>query len=250
MYDYSTSRSKAADIAPEAAVQQAAPTPVAHSTPDLDVTHLLDEEVPAPKKRVTAQPDLFQSKSAEEIAAQMKQFCETAASIFNIQSPEQWYTMKQSVLVQLEHGDALLKKFTLQQILEQAYPGHKWLPWKFLPAPRGFWRQNQNVKMFLEWLKEDQGLPAGMEGWYSVNPEILASYPTLGRAQSENIARVIMNTYPEFKWQPWRFRRPPLETWNAPENAAGFFKQLEPVLNVRSSLTLSLHDRLTECLFH
>ena len=53
------------------------------------------------------------------------------------------------------------------ELIKNAYPNYKWLPWKFNHVPKGFWNDTNNVKEYMNWLSEQLNIKT-MEDWYKV----------------------------------------------------------------------------------
>jgi hypothetical protein len=66
------------------------------------------------------------------------------------------------------------------------YPEYKWLPWLFERLPPGFWRDANNLRLFLNWAGKKLGIKE-MKDWvaypflkevqkdYSQNPKIVGT---------------------------------------------------------------------------
>jgi len=69
-----------------------------------------------------------------------------------------WYLLAISILQ---------KYVSIAQVLQTAFPEHKWLPWKFDITTRRFWSDRKNQLEFMEWLKEQMNLKT-MEDLYKI----------------------------------------------------------------------------------
>ena len=56
-----------------------------------------------------------------------------------------------------------------------AYPEHRWLPWKFSSAPPKFWAVPSNRLWFLEWLREHLQLKS-LSDFYSLPVEAITQH--------------------------------------------------------------------------
>jgi len=56
---------------------------------------------------------------------------------------------------------------SIYRALQDAFPEHKWLPWKFSQVPLNYWRSFENRISFLKWAEEQLGITEP-EGWYNV----------------------------------------------------------------------------------
>lgn len=57
-------------------------------------------------------------------------------------------------------GFTLLKKYGYSpyNLLSAVYPEYDWLPWKFSSVPKLFWKDDRNVKQFLDWAAIELGI--------------------------------------------------------------------------------------------
>jgi len=58
--------------------------------------------------------------------------------------------------------------------LKTAFPTHEWHPWKFSKVYPGFWRNPDNVRLYVEWLGKELRLN-DLSDWYNVSPTIMAN---------------------------------------------------------------------------
>ena len=56
-------------------------------------------------------------------------------------------------------------------LINAVFPNYKWLPWKFKQAPKGFWKDENNIKEYMNWLSEKLNIKK-MEDWYAVSNEV------------------------------------------------------------------------------
>jgi hypothetical protein len=57
-------------------------------------------------------------------------------------------------------GDPLLRKrrYSIHNILKEAYPEHEWFPWKFADLVSDFWDSVDNQHLFLSWVMLHDGI--------------------------------------------------------------------------------------------
>ena len=55
--------------------------------------------------------------------------------------------------------------------MKNVYPNYKWLPWKFKQTSNGFWKEENNIKEYMNWLSEQLNIKT-MEDWYKVTQEV------------------------------------------------------------------------------
>jgi len=99
-----------------------------------------------------------------------EQFFSYASSALSLQSLDSWYTVKKEHILSLGGSD-VLNEFdgSLATALEETYPQHLWLPWKFRLPPRGWSTQIHLRQAFFEWLGWKLKLK-DREQWYYVSP--------------------------------------------------------------------------------
>jgi hypothetical protein len=50
-------------------------------------------------------------------------------------------------------GSTLLNRYyggSITNMLRSLYPSHEWKPWKFTQAPRNFWRNMDNLRLYID----------------------------------------------------------------------------------------------------
>jgi hypothetical protein len=55
---------------------------------------------------------------------------------------------------------------SLVAALSSLYPGHKFLPWRFVGAPKNFWADARNQREYFDWLGRQLGV-GDYQDWYS-----------------------------------------------------------------------------------
>ena len=51
------------------------------------------------------------------------------------------------------------------------FSNYKWLPWKFNQTPKGYWKDENNIKEYMNWLSEQLNIKT-MEDWYKVSETV------------------------------------------------------------------------------
>src|SRR4051812_17575103 len=103
---------------------------------------------------------------------------------------------------------------SIQRILENAYPDHKWESFKFARVPKFFWRDQRlqlnrtNVKDYLQWIGKEYcgiGPDGALHKWYTVTRKGLPPHaPAMLRAFG-GLARALAVAFPEHPWNDQRF---------------------------------------------
>ena len=86
-----------------------------------------------------------------------------------------------------------------------------WRIWKFQMVPMGFWENKKNKLEYLFWLENKIGIKKP-DGWYTVG--LNDFYDNYGRTLvityfDGSIYSVADYLYPDFKFDPWKFKRTP-----------------------------------------
>jgi len=141
-----------------------------------------------------------------------------------------WYQVRSQSLIKLG-ASTLLSRYngSLYALLSAVYPDFAWDPRKFLQAPRHYWADIHNQRSFLDSLASKLGFKAGeREGWYKVSNHLIAENggAALLRLHSGNFSQILQKVYPDFAWDPLRFRRAPKNYWSSIENQRAFLDGL------------------------
>ena len=71
------------------------------------------------------------------------------------------------------YGNTLLQfhSGSMINMIKSVYPNYKWLPWKFNHTSKGYWKDENNIKEYMNWLSEQLKIKT-MEDWYKVSSEV------------------------------------------------------------------------------
>jgi hypothetical protein len=84
---------------------------------------------------------------------------------------------------------------SLQTALATVYPSHKFLPWRFVVAPKNFWNDVRHQRQYMDWLREQLAL-SGLEDWYNVaQPQVKAVDGSLARFLLPNVPFVSVSVH-------------------------------------------------------
>ena len=91
----------------------------------------------------------------------------------NIKTMEDWYKVTKNDIIK-NYGDTLITFYYSSYInlIMNSYPNYKWLPWKFNRATKGFWKKEENIKEYMNWLSEKLNIKT-TEDWYKVTREVI-----------------------------------------------------------------------------
>lgn len=145
-----------------------------------------------------------------------RQHFDLFAAKVDIRDPESWYNVSLNSIRKKE--PRLFRSIrasyngSLVKALLSACPEYTWHVWKFKePAPKGFWSDLANHKLYFDWLGELIGVKT-LEDWYTVRgSDILAT----GQARlfenyySNSLFKALSTLYPQHNWKVWRFAQVP-----------------------------------------
>lgn len=124
---------------------------------------------------------------------------------------ESWY-LKSAIEISRIGGAGLLTMYddSLADALLDAFPEHKWQPWRFQRAPRGFWKAQVAAEEFLslrELLESKTELQiSSLEDWYRLS---LAQQKAAGIlhvvSQFGGLPRALAGAYPYHSWNRAKF---------------------------------------------
>jgi hypothetical protein len=72
-----------------------------------------------------------------------------------IKKKEDWYSITYASLRQVGGFKSLFDRYysaSVANAVRELHPDHEWLEWRFTQAKRGFWKEEENQRAFLEWL--------------------------------------------------------------------------------------------------
>eukprot|EP01122_Echinamoeba_exundans_P015595 TRINITY_DN7474_c0_g1_i1.p1 TRINITY_DN7474_c0_g1~~TRINITY_DN7474_c0_g1_i1.p1 ORF type:complete len:226 (+),score=28.50 TRINITY_DN7474_c0_g1_i1:45-722(+) len=166
-----------------------------------------------------------------------------------ITSPDLWYTVKQSQLS--ADFRTKLKRFyagSLLNAVRDNYPSHEWLEWKFLRAPRGFWKKVENRRRFFDRLvvskwpeivlaENDSDYRAQLsEKVHSITKEDVykaGGGSMLLHVYHDSIVDAVHELYGrDTSVKVWKFSKVPANFWDSAQNRRNFFREIAPRLGV------------------
>lgn len=144
-------------------------------------------------------------------------------------SMEDWYNINIDKVV--KHGGRnvlTVYNGSAMRAVQNVYPEHKWLPWKFETVPLGFWEKIDNQRQFFDWLAEQLGYKT-YEDWYQVgNPDIYkwGGHSLMKCYYGASVPRALRAIYPEHHWQLWNFKNISKRFWRSKNNHKIFLEWL------------------------
>lgn len=129
-------------------------------------------------------------------------------SITDLSSPqelEKWYSVTNRQIDAAGAGH-LLRGFyggSLPKALNDMYPHHTWLPWRFSATSRGFWNSIDNRKQFLLWVSQQLSLDkTDLSAWFNVSKQQLDHLGGSGLLEiyGNSLLSLLKATFPEQDW--------------------------------------------------
>jgi len=152
-----------------------------------------------------------------------------------IKKMEDWYEVSGDIFKQ-NYGSGLLKDkfdFSHTKLLKSCFPDYNWLPWKFTIAPKNFWKEKINVIWYLNWLEGELGIKDKNE-WYKINKDDFIYGESIIYRHYDGYVDLLMTSFPEYNWLPWKFERKPDGFWDIKENRIKYMKWLEEKLEIKN----------------
>jgi len=84
-------------------------------------------------------------------------YCEWFEEKLGFLAPENWYGVNKETVLRYR-GSNLIKIGEVGLIVTRIYSEFLWEEWKFRSVPSGFWRSRENVRRYLMWLGEREGV--------------------------------------------------------------------------------------------
>jgi hypothetical protein len=131
-------------------------------------------------------------------------------NILGLNSLENFYAITLEA-IRLYGGATMLQYFygnSLVKALEDVYPHHKWLGWKFDPnGISRYWDSKTNQKDFLDWLSNKLNFK-NMEDWYSITVKQIAENGgrRLLQRYGDSRFKMIQSIYNTQQWNQSKFR--------------------------------------------
>lgn len=98
-------------------------------------------------------------------------------------------------------------------MLRELFPDYHWISWKFPKVRPGFWNELPNQRKYCDWLFEQLQIKSFDDFCKVTISQLLSNYGWgVANIYSNSISKLLINVYPEYKWEVWKFRKLPNET--------------------------------------
>jgi len=158
------------------------------------------------------QRNFWRSKANE------RRYLDWLATELGFRTNEDWYRIKRADIY-AHQGRGFLAHVGQNYVkaLLRLLPERKFLPWRFVQAPWGFWDSRENCRSYLKWLAGKLGIRRP-EDWYAVHDSDFEvnDGATLLAKNGYSPSQVVLRYYPELDLKPWLFVRAPKD-WFASE---------------------------------
>jgi hypothetical protein len=149
------------------------------------------------------------------------------------QNWEDWYQVSTQRILDAGNRTVLIHYYSSSPsaMVEALFPEYRWLPWKFLHAPRSFWEDTKNQQTAIQFLAQELGITQ-WDGWHDITvTQVPHSYKGLLREFDFSLSRALLTLYPpspDRNYQPWMLKGglPPPYFWKRRSNLRAYFDWL------------------------
>lgn len=166
-----------------------------------------------------------------------KLFFNSLADDRGLKNKSDWYQITKADVNNFG-GGMMLKTFyagSVSKALEDLYPEHEWLTWKFNdPAPSKTWNNTQLQKEFMNYFAKELKMKK-MEDWYAVTGAQICEKGGSGLIDKfqNSPSNMIMSVLPEHSWDLRKFNRKSIDTWGDMSSQRNLMSQLTRDLNIK-----------------
>ena len=151
----------------------------------------------------------FQLKNEWKNKKNQKEYMEWLGKELGYTTMDDWYKITCEDIIN-NYGSTLLNGYynsSPSKLVIETYPNDNWLIWKFQKRPNGYWKDENNVKEYMEWLKQKLGYTT-MDDWYKINQkDIYNNYGggLLTHYYNGSPSKLVIEMYPNYKWEIGKF---------------------------------------------
>ena len=177
-------------------------------------------------------------------------FVERLGKHLNFNSIEDWYNVSKKD-TDAFGGSGLLVKYyngSMISLIQETYPNHWFIPWKFKNAPQGYWNSVDNAELWLDTYGELEGLKK-VDDLYCLQKADFTKHDGVGLFTKYgcNVIRLLHDVYPDIRWNPFNFNVTVMGSLKDVENHRIFFESLEEKLGITSPE--EWYDKLSKTTF-
>ena len=157
-------------------------------------------------------------KEVERQRAAVKQI----EKALKIQELNDWYHVKGTAVRSITPSLLLHHKNSVFNLVRSVYADHAWQPWKFSHVPRNTWNDASLRRALLDFVSQRSGFERPEE-WYHLTPSQMPRELRVPlKKYSNNLCKLLNDTYTDHKWLPWKFNRLSVNFWDEPSNRRAF----------------------------
>ncbi|NQT14305.1 MAG: hypothetical protein HQ582_16230 [Planctomycetes bacterium] len=151
---------------------------------------------------------------------------------------DDWYRVCNTDFTR-NHGGTLIHQVygsSTYVAMQDYQPQYGWIPWLFSKTPKGFWREAENRKSYMQWLERTLQI-GSEEDWYQVTSASFHENRGAGLLQNHfqgSILSALREYRPDYDWKPWLFPKVPHGFWNQPDSRRRYFQWLANRLRFRA----------------
>jgi hypothetical protein len=169
--------------------------------------------------------------------ARKRQYFDWIGEQLCIETQSDWYNVRFDRVLKWRRKKVFTTTDEFVWGVIECYPEFKWYPWLFPHTPRFFWQDQNNDRLYFEWLKEQLGIEK-KEDWYKVHLNDVKQRGA-GRGllikYGFSLIKALQTVYPEEKFDPWLFEVSPRNYWTDTENVSKYINWLASRLNIAGS---------------
>eukprot|EP01125_Pyxidicula_operculata_P020286 TRINITY_DN7472_c0_g1_i1.p1 TRINITY_DN7472_c0_g1~~TRINITY_DN7472_c0_g1_i1.p1 ORF type:complete len:592 (-),score=76.57 TRINITY_DN7472_c0_g1_i1:48-1700(-) len=147
---------------------------------------------------------------------------------------EDWYNVKATDFK--THGYfGILRKYNSSPVvaLQAIYGDYEWEPWRFMKVPPNYWNELSNRRKYLDYLAKTLKIKK-MSDWYRITLNDIKLNQGSGLIHRfERIYDLLINTFPEYSWNPWKFDIVRVGSLNKEEDQSAFMEYFGMTTNVK-----------------
>jgi hypothetical protein len=103
--------------------------------------------------------------------------------------------------------------------VQDTYRDYDWKEWLFKMAPRHFWKDRRNHRMYMQWLGERLGIREPSDWYHVTNQDFRDNGGGAFLLQYDStVSAAIMSYLPDYDWKEWMFDKTPKGFWNQRKN--------------------------------
>lgn len=132
-------------------------------------------------------------------------------------NPDDWYKITEKDIYN-HNGGYLFTFYKSSELSSILYPNHIYYPWKFKQTIGAFWKDKNNIILYLKWLENELGWNKE-EDWYNISQKILIkNYGSNLLNTIKNLYDIPSVLYPNFDFDIHKFNTVGKKYWNNFEN--------------------------------